>query len=193
MKDLSIDGAALRYRYEYELPMCQDGSRDAAGGCLLEISTLDDRVCFSYNGKLIGDIQSERRAQMVRDFKRRGDPVLARLSDDGSTVRLFFFRDYRRTNDWREQRVVALVPAKTPAANKTLKNASPGAELEYGDDGPCYSFLDVRLDDVVIGRLPESEAKSYPYLIYLERVESQGALLVPYVRLYLGHKKEAPL
>lgn len=188
MKDLSIDGAALRYRYEYELPMCQDGSRDAAGGCLLEISTLDDRVCFSYNGKLIGDIQSERRAQMVRDYKRRGDPVLARLSDDGSAVRLFFFRDYRRTNDWREQRVVALIPAKTPAAREILKFAAPGAELEYGDEGPDYGFLDVRLQEVVIGRLPDSEAASYPYLIYLERVESQGAFLVPYVRLYLGHK-----
>ena len=138
------------------------------------------------------------RANMMKDWLRRGDPYLIILenvnSETGCTVRLVFYRDQKKQYANCEQSVVALVSYKSEAKQDNQAGMMDGEEVEARRNYKKDNCVVISAAFGPIGNLPKMYAKRY--------IEEGAALVVldhcevdddykdkPFVRIYWKPRK----
>ena len=150
-----VDGQPLVYNYV--LPF-EATTHDTHPGEELEASAdrEGDTIRYWVDGIMVGQTAEAKRAQMVEDFTESGDPCLAYILSDRTTVNLRFFRDRRKGQEWREQAVIIPVSYKGTARQETISVLSPGDPLELDEADAPGSIL---YRGEIIGKLPSKEWK----------------------------------
>ena len=191
----TVDGANLRYAYDMELVPVSNGSIKAALGKeekIVAVSIDGNNIVLSHNDKAFATITDSKKADMVKDYLRRGDPVNAVLRADG-TASLRFYRDMRKGAEGNRQTVTTLSDYKSKSRQEALYSMSVGQELG------CFGSEDVYICDyfnqgsTVIGKLPSKIAKmtedSTIRAVYLEELLEDNGKFVPSVRIYWSDKE----
>ena len=186
----TVDGANLRYAYDYEPSPASDGSIAATLGDaekVVEVGVDGSTITLIYAGTVFATIDDEDRAKMVADYIGRGDPVNAVLRENG-TVSLRFYRDMRKGAENNRQTVVTLTACKSQSCQDAIYGMNVGDELGcFGSDQifVCDYF---NQGAAVIGKMPAKIVKetetSKIRALYLEEIYQDGDKFIPVVRIY---------
>lgn len=188
------DGATLAYQYSV---LMLESNIDAALKAAqdkqwyLTASIVDGNIhLFSGDDDLGALIQ---RADMMKDWLRRGDPYLAILenvnSETGCTVRLVFYRDKKQQYANREQSVVALVSYKSEEKQDNLAGLEEGDEVDAEEDYEKEDCIIVSSTFGPIGNLPKKYAKRFiedgaDLVVFDHSEEEDDFKEKPFVRIY---------
>lgn len=191
-----INGCKLAYYYVLEFQP-KDGInvvKDVLGDTekFVEVDADGDVVTLIHNGITFGEIQDARKAQMVKDFKRRGEPYHAILLTGGNKVNLRFYKDKLKTLARYESEIVKLRNIKGGKKQEIIEWLEPNDELDF--DGSDEK-INVEHEGELIGRLPASIEKRVfddgegIIAIYVDHIEEsendEGDIIyIPYAKVF---------
>ena len=191
----TVDGANLRYAYDVELTPTKNGSIKSALAHeekIVDVSLDGENIVFSTNGTAFASLNDSKKANMVKDYLRRGDPVNAVLRSD-ETASLRFYRDMRKGAEGNRQTVITLTDFKSKSRQEALCSMSAGQELGCFGNDQIYVCDYFGQSNAVIGKLPAKAAKmaveSQIRAIYLEAMYEDGDKYIPSVRIYWSDKE----
>lgn len=151
----------------------------------VELIPEGDNISVLLAGFLFGHINKPDKAKMLSDWKRKDLPYQAILASAGS-VRLGFYKDERRGQEWREQTVCKLTRYKKVDSQDALAYMYAGQICDAEDDDGT-----VWVSDGVenIGALPAAFVDRFNdedcYGVFIEKIEEDSdGNFVPYVRIY---------
>lgn len=190
----TVDGANLRFAYDYTPTPAADGAIAAALGDaekVVDVGMDGSTITLIHGGRVFATIEDESRAKMVSDYLRRGDPVNAVLRENG-TVSLRFYRDMRKGAEGNRQTVVELTACKAQKYQDAIYGMAVGQELGCFGSDQIYVCDYFDQGAAVIGKMPakvvkETETSSIRAL-YLEQLLEVGDKFVPVVRIYWSDK-----
>lgn len=190
----TVDGANLRFAYDYTPTPAADGAIAAALGDaekVVDVGMDGSTITLIHGGRVFATIEDEGRAKMVSDYLRRGDPVNAVLRENG-TVSLRFYRDMRKGAEGNRQTVVELTACKAQKYQDAIYAMTVGQELGCFGSDQIYVCDYFNQGAAVIGKMPakvvkETETSSIRAL-YLEELLEVGDKFVPVVRIYWSDK-----
>lgn len=191
-----VDGCTVAYYYllEFEPKDGVDIAKDILGDSekIVDVESNGAIVTLIYNGTVFGEISDTYKAQMVKDFKKRGEPCHAILLADGKKVNLRFYKDKLKTLAKHESDIVQLRNFKGKAKQEIIEDLEPDDELDFDeDDGKL--IVDYAGDE--IGRLPsriekrvleEDEEIIGVFVDHIEESENDDGddVYIPFVKVF---------
>lgn len=133
------------------------------------------------------------RANMMKDWLRRGDPYLIVLEnvnrETGCTVILAFYRDKKKQYGYREQSVVALVSYKSEEKQDNQAGMNEGDEVDAEEDYEKDDCVVINSDFGPIGNLPKKYARRFldegaALVVFDHSEEDNDFKDKPFVRIY---------
>lgn len=161
-----VGTAALQYQYK-NIPLVMTNEpaiHDAAFSNRWELTAQqgDGKVTLFSDGVEVGYITE--RERMLNDWIKRDDPYRIFIqnynSDTGTVICLFFYRDKRKGNAWREQATIGLRGYTSDKVQDTLTFIPEDAEVDF-EENESGSTVYVMWADERIGKLPPKAAKKY--------------------------------
>lgn len=112
------------------------------------------------NGLVIGKIDSPGKARMLSDFMDYDSAYLAAICRDDERVAVWFYRDKRVKNSWREQTVVSLKACRAEKKQDIIRWVELPKEVKVFESDTSAA-LNVCLNGEPIGKLPAKIEKRY--------------------------------
>ena len=112
------------------------------------------------NGLVIGKIDNPGKARMLSDFMEDDSAYLAAMCRDEQRVAVWFYRDKRIKNAWREQTVVSLKACRAEKKQDIIRWVQLPKEVKVFESDTS-SALNVCLNGEPIGKLPAKIEKRY--------------------------------
>lgn len=158
-------GEKLLY-YQYNLLFIPDESAgfdinnfDAEPPVIL--TPADNEIIVSLeNGLVIGKIDNPGKARMLSDFMEDDSAYLAAMCNDGQRVAIWFYRNKRIKNAWREQTVVSLKACRAEKKQDIIRWVQLPKEVKVFESDTSAA-LNVCLNGEPIGKLPAKIEKRY--------------------------------
>lgn len=144
-------------------------------------------ITLLYHDRPFGYLEQGKRAEMVRDWLRRGDPLIIYLSnygESGCTAAMAFYRDEQASMAYRESSVVRLTRYTGQDAQLALATMESGERLDLDEEDEAV----VAVSD--IGYLPKSAASRYSSEgaagVFIDHVDydDEQDRYIPYVKIY---------
>lgn len=158
-------GEKLLY-YQYNLQFIPD---EAAGFDINDfdseppviLTPADNEIIVSLeNGLVIGKIDNPGKVRMLSDFMDDDSAYLAAMCSDGKRVAIWFYRDKRIKNAWREQTVVSLKACRAEKKQDIIRWVQLPKEVKVFESDTSAA-LHVCLNGEPIGKLPAKIEKRY--------------------------------
>ena len=132
------------------------------------------------------------RVDMVKDWIKRGDPLLVYLGnigDSGNYAIFAFYRDEEKRLSYRESSVVKLTRYKNEDAQMNMSGLEAGEKLELEEDYEREDGVNVLADGAEIGSLPKKYATKYIEEgcagVFVDHIDSDEEFNdVPFVKIY---------
>ena len=189
-------GSCLRVYYYPKLkispaPSAEDQAKNMqeTGDWKLEPVEAESGVNLLYHGEVFALLLDK--VDMVKDWLKRGDPMIAILSnlgDSGNLAAIAFYRDEEKRLASRNFDIVKLTRYANEDAQFNLAGLQPGDKLELEEDYEREDAVNV-LYGAEIGALPKKYAKKYIDEgcagVFLDHIDTDDNYKdVPYVKIY---------
>lgn len=191
-----VDGCALAYYYVFEFKP-KDGVdvvKDVLGDSekIVDVDVDGNLITLIHNGSVFGVIPDDNKAQMVSDFKKRGEPCNAILLADGKKVNLRFYKDKLKSLAKHENDVVKLRSFKGANKQEIIESLDADDELDFDEED---DKIIVEYIGDAIGRLPssiekrvfeEDEEIAAIFVDHIEESENDDGddVFIPYVKVF---------
>lgn len=150
-----IDGKNIMYQYKDVIIIPDGKPESASAGDYLELKDDGESIYVKAHGIMIGRMKDNRLADMVRDWKKAGDPIRAYsvdLTDEGPMIALYFYGDsvgkfLARNPDAK------LIELKGKQDDLAFYSVGVRCEVEYDQEDEKHL---VTCDGALIGTLPGS-------------------------------------
>ena len=143
-------------------------------------------MTLTYHGLPFGIVKNQKRADMLKDWIERNEPLLIFLSHFGAsnTVAMAFYRDDEARLSYRESTIVKLTRYSNEDAQLSISILENREPLDFDEeDEETIAISD-------IGYLPKSAAKKYAEEgaagVFLDHVDydDEKDKYIPYVKIY---------